>query len=224
MDSQNFPMMFIDQTCHAEFTFQFSPTQQHNSPIKDANLKKRRKGHPDGPTPLPSPEKKRTRDSISTEPVPFVLSTSPKPQAISEAGAQDVFGYLNDDPPESVFAGGHGVDPVAEGRKSRENGRDDLKTRKDDLRAYWKKETIEEKEDRHYREWEELQRTHEARVFQDEQDKMRRRDKIRADNRARAQRHRDIVRENKIESGWVPFQKRVSSKVCCHVCWIGTYN
>jgi hypothetical protein len=143
-----------------------------------------------------------------------VLPNSLKPEATSDAAPQDVFGHLSDDQSESAPNHSQGLDTVKEYKgKNEGKGTQGQMPGIADLKAHWGVETTEEKDERHHREWEELRRTVEARVFRDEQDKMRRRDKIRADNREHAQRHRDAVREKKIESGWVPGQKRVS----CHI-------
>jgi hypothetical protein len=121
------------------------------------------------------------------------------PATTSEAGdLEDAFGSLTCP-----------VDDISDTSPPSSQKTEDL-ARKVDLRDYWKVETAKEKEERHHREWERLERDQKARVFQDEQSQMNRRDRVRAGNRERAQRWRDLKREKRIEGGWAPGQKRVS--------------
>jgi hypothetical protein len=84
---------------------------------------------------------------------------------------------------------------------------------------FWSKESIADRVERNHRGFEELSQTREARELADERDRAFKRYRQRAGDRARQQRHRDVIREQKIASGWKPNQKRVSSDFNILCCW-----
>lgn len=137
-------------------------------------------------------------DDIACDLLPNAQATSSEPEA-----SKDAFGCLGDDK----------SDASDKGRAGKASGKTVNCARKVDLRDYWQVETATEKEQRHHREWERLEREHKTRAFQNEQIRMRQHGKVRADNRKRAQRYCTIKREKRIEAGWVPGQKRVSVAV-----------
>lgn len=216
-DEVSHPLVFMDQTCQAEFTFR-APLIQYTNVTKGGQAEKRQKGHPDGPTPAPSPAKKRMRQEFSLEPLdPLNLPTSPGPEVIAGTAVQDVFGYNSENQPEVSLESGGGSgstlrDAECSDYRSGSGSQIGRSAVMADLKAYWKEETAEEKEARHIRGWEELRRDHEKRESRALEDAVRRRAKIRSDDRERAQRYRDRKREERIERGWIPGQKRVSFK------------
>ena len=201
---------FMDKACDKEFTFRATLPHQ-GALLTDSGSLKRSKGHPSGPTPAPSPKKKRIRIMTSEEPLPpFTLNIHANSPAKPYVDNGDVFGGPSNDKP-GVSDGGQDPEIDVENRAGDGQSRTDVK--KANLQHYWNVESAEEKEQRQHREWERLRRDQEARKFQDEQSQMWCRDKVHTDNRERAWRCRALKREEKIEAGWVPGQKRVSVSV-----------
>jgi hypothetical protein len=137
-------------------------------------------------------------------------ATSYEASVTSYAASNDMFGSLDDDELDTLDAVDGTVGTPNEKAVMKGDGQSGDGKVKKDLRDYWKVETPQERERRQYRDTERHERDCEAQVFQDEQSRMRQRDKVRTDNRERAQRCRDLKRERKIEVGWAPGQKRVS--------------
>lgn len=146
------------------------------------------KGHPNGPTPQNSPQKKRTRvkaADTSSPPPPKLLF----PQPLSEPSTvkDDVFGSASI---QTALGGG--------------------KTRDGTLFSFWTNESEEEKTKRNCQDFEELRNTHERREFEDARMKAKQKDRERACARQRQSTRRDKVRNLKVANGWKPTQKRVS--------------
>jgi hypothetical protein len=209
------PMTFMDEACSMEFTFSAAVFHQNDSPMDDGSLKRplehdseQRNGTV---TPQPSPKKMRVWMDLGSTPHSMDKPPgSPSPPPLSVLDEVDVFPNpvvqamsfgASDDMSESACLGND---------KSDASGKTADYAKKVDLRDYWKVETAEEKAQRHHWEWERLERGREAREFDDEQSQMRQRDKVRADNRKRAERCRAIKQKKRIEAGWVPGKKRVS--------------
>ncbi|KAJ8579505.1 hypothetical protein M405DRAFT_870207 [Rhizopogon salebrosus TDB-379] len=76
------------------------------------------------------------------------------------------------------------------------------------LFTFWHRESTEERLERNSWEFEELSRTREQRELHAEHTEAMRKARKRADDCERQQKHRDVVRDEKIASGWKPYQKR----------------
>ena len=203
----------MDEACSIDFTFGAAIFDQMDSPMDDECLMwpaEHHSGHTNAPrTQTPSPDTKH----VQTELIESIESRD-KPHLLTVLDDADVplnLQVTSPDAGDSEDAFGSPTCPHDNISNASQNTMGGAK--KVDLRDYWKVETAKEKEERHHREWERLERDHEARAFQDEQGQMYRRNKVRAGNRERAQRYRDLKREKKIEAGWVPGQKRVSVSV-----------
>jgi hypothetical protein len=151
---------------------------------------KRPKGHPDGPTPANSPQKKRVRATVQDVPdLPSPRLLFPSAATKSPSPENDVFGTKAPNGP-------------------RESG-----SMAGTLFSFWQCESIEEKTERDYRDLEELRKTREQRKLAEDRMVAMRKDRRRALDRERQQVHRDKVRDLKVANGWKPGQKRVSD---CH--------
>ena len=175
-----------------EFTFRASIGSMGESNIATGVRDlKRLKGHPDGPTPANSPQKKRTRAVASNAddlPSPLLLFTVPLASAGLPSINQDIFGTKT-----AATKSSDAADP--------EPGT---------LFSFWKWESAENTVERNHRDFEELTRTREKRELEEERMKAMREDRRRVDDRERQQRHRDKVQERRVANGWKPNQKRVS--------------
>jgi hypothetical protein len=163
---------------------------------------KRAKGHPDAPTPVSSPQKKRTHTLADTtiNVLPSLLF-APVKQDLSPT--YDVFGGNQNTavasappPPSFPFTTPNSL-PTSDKRDGT-------------LLSFWKHETAEERNERNQREFEELSRTRESRELDDARAKAMSADRKRIQNKQRQQVHRDALRDIKISNGWKPNQKRVS--------------
>jgi hypothetical protein len=170
----------------AKFTFRapvvHKPVDLSNT-VTDCNLK-RPKGHPDGPTPANSPQKKCVRapnTDRTLSPSLLFPSSSTAPASIGS----DIFGSECD-------------------------ATDDSKSTSGTLFSFWQRETSQDRVERDNREFEELSTTREMRAFAQERDEAKRKVQRRVCDRERQQKRRDVVRNRKIAAGWEPNQKRVS--------------
>ena len=145
---------------------------------------KRPKGHPDGPTPASSPQKKRTR-APDTDPLSLPSLLFPPSSVAPSSIGSDVFG-------------------------SEANVTDDTKSTSGTLFSFWSRETVQDRAERDSCEFEELRMTREARALTEERDKATQKARQRVIDREWQQKHRAVVRNRKIAAGWKPNQKRVS--------------
>lgn len=152
---------------------------------------KRPKGHPDGPTPANSPQKKRVRTTVDD------VAHMPSPQLLFPSAATKSVSPEND-----VFSTMAPKDPREFGSTA------------GTLFSFWQRESVEEKTEHHYRDLEELRKTREQRTLAEDRMVAMRKDRQRALDRERQQVHRDKVRDRKVANGWKPGQKRVSDRHC----------
>lgn len=180
----------------AKFTFQVPSASSSPSDVTELGKVhglKHAKGHLDGPiiTPGNSPQKKHAQADVGETkdlPPPSLLfpPSTLEPLSLSD---NDVFGTGRPEPSSSGTA--------APGS----------------LFTFWHRESTEEKSERNSREFEELSRTREQRELHAERTEAMRKAQKRADDRERQQKRRDVVRDEKIASGWKPYQKRVSFRL-----------
>jgi hypothetical protein len=178
-----------DLAAGREFTFNISdivaPTSDVLMPLVSTTSttshdKKRSQGHPDGPTPANSPQKKRVRLMAGGEEfLPHqllfrssaMLSSSPE-----NGGTKLTTGKISDG---TLF-------------------------------SFFSRESTEQTRERNLRDFEELRDTRDSRQLDDERTRAMRKDRQRANDRERQQSHRARVRDRKIANGWKTSQKRVS--------------
>jgi len=118
---------------------------------------KRPKGHPDGPTPANSPQKKRVR--VTVQDVPDL----PSPRLLFPSAATK-----SPSPENDVF-----------GTKALNSPRDSGSTA-GTLFSFWQRESVEEKTERDYRDLEELRKTREQRKLAEDRMVAMRKDRQRA--------------------------------------------
>jgi len=170
-----------------EFTFQapLDHTVSADLPrtVTDINLK-RPKGHPDGPTPASSPQKKRIRvPDTNCTPLPALFF--PPSSGATSSASSDVFGSEAD---------------VTDGTDSTSGT----------LFSFWQREMPQDRAERNHRGFEELSTTRETRALTEERNKAMQKSRQRTQDRQRQQKHRAVVRNRMIASGWKPNQKRIS--------------
>jgi hypothetical protein len=150
---------------------------------------KRPKGHPDGPTPTNSPQKKCTRTTVeNAKELPSPSLLFPPNLMEPSSATDDVF----------VVKTTH-TEPL--NKTTPEPG---------SLFSFWQQESGESRINRNHRDFEELSESREKRELEEERMKGMQKDRQRVGNRERQQRQRDKMREIRVAAGWKPFQKRVS--------------
>lgn len=181
---------------NTKFTFKVPLTSAPLSDITSlgniCNLK-RIKGHLDGPivTLGNSPQKKRTWVDVGTKdlPLPSLLFPPSVPEPLS--ASNDVFGPSR---PEAEPSSDSAHTPGS-------------------LFTFWHRESAEEKTERNSQEFEELSKTREQRELSAERAEAMRKARQRAGDCERQQRHRDLIHNMKVASGWKPNQKHVSLRL-----------
>jgi hypothetical protein len=177
-------------TMTTDFTFRM-PVPEKLAPDSDLEPQptqslKRSKGHPDGPSPPNSPEKKRTREDLSSSCdslTPILLFPSQASSRVVSSASDTAFGNPTMTPP--------------------------LK-RNAKIESFFTLETAEAKAQRNTRDHEGIAADKEQQEFCEAHEAQRRKARQRQCERERQSKHRKIVRNQKIADGWQPHQKRVS--------------
>ncbi|KAJ7877815.1 hypothetical protein B0H13DRAFT_1892972 [Mycena leptocephala] len=195
------PLSFTELAQAAKFTFKVSP--------EEAQILKRPKGHPDGPTPASSPEKKRIRESSPDRSPPPGFEFNPRKLALATHTPLDMIDAASD-----VFGSASSTTRVA--LDFDDTGPlDEGKPKQTKLGSFFKVATQEEKDAMLARNAELYRGTREVRVAREEQQKYEAKLRKRDEDRERKQKSRAGIREQKIAAGWEPQprgRKRVSSK------------
>jgi hypothetical protein len=179
---------FGKTTINTDFTFRaqvpekLAPDSMEPQPTQ--NLK-RPKGHPDGPSPPSSPEKKRTRENTTSSRDTLTPVLLFPPQASSQISNMS----------DTMF----GKPTMAPSLK-----------RNAKLESFFTPESAEAKKQRITLDFERIAADKELQEFRDTYEAERRKAQRRQFDRERQSKHRDIVRTQKIADGWQPHQKRVS--------------
>jgi hypothetical protein len=190
------PKVFGSCIKNVEFTFRSplsaanreSATSKHAVNKQTSSLK-RPKGHPDGPSPPSSPDKKRVRDtSVNLHPSVPALVLPIVPPQIHIDTTSDIFGPVD----EKL--------PLKRGRNVK-------------LETFFKVETAEAKLERTTRDFEGIAARREEQEFNDAHALTLRQARRHQGDRERQHKHRQASRERKIAAGWLPNQKRVSLSI-----------
>lgn len=198
--------------------------------------RKRSKGHPDGPTPMSSPQKKCTRNTPDYRSPPPTFQFSASTDTTDLYGHCNVFGtqklnthqteLLNDDSLESADEKGRDnseesdSDSDVETCDGKESNVEPEKVRKPVLEgkqqaitSYWKVETEAERRARDTRDVVKMERVRERRELEDKMSRWRTKSRMKEGARDRQRKHRHRVREDKIKARWIPGQKHVRLQV-----------
>jgi hypothetical protein len=160
-----------------EFTFHASIRSP--APTVDFHLKCS-KGHPDGPTPTNSSQKKRTCTTVeNVDNLPSPLLLFPLSSTEPSYATDDVFG------PKTTDTKSSGVTPPEPGT----------------LFSFWKQESKDSRIERDKQDFEELVKCREKQELEEERTKAMQKDRQRVGKRERQQRHRDKIQEIRVANG-----------------------
>jgi len=215
---EDFPLPKTFQTLArgARFTFRSSSEESSGNgvvlvPAKDL---KRPKGHPDGPTPATSPQKKRVRENPGNSPPPPIAFALDSPVPDHKLGGEmpvlvaDIFAAGQDKGNKGGCVDAKGG--AADGAKTAKDH-----TQQSKLSKFWKVHSLEEKQDHLSRHFEQMKVDHEAREVRDVEKRRKEKARTRVADRERQQRHRDKEWKERVAGGWIPGQKRVSTIPGC---------
>ncbi|KAJ7034110.1 hypothetical protein C8F04DRAFT_1039005 [Mycena alexandri] len=209
---------FTELARSAEFTFV--------APAVGNSVLKRQKGHPDGPTPASSPEKKRVREMSRERSPPPPLEFDAKitiPSSSGPATSSDVFGPIFASPPSAMkqpaansagpATSSDAFGPIPASTPSTSSPatvphRDDAPTKaptkQSKLKGFFKVVTKEEKEVMQARDAELFRNTREVREQQEREEKYEAELKAKEGARERKRKSRAKLRGERIAAGWVP--------------------
>ncbi|KAJ7759792.1 hypothetical protein DFH07DRAFT_772123 [Mycena maculata] len=176
------PAAFTNLARSAAFTF--------DSPRTDPTNLKRAKGHPDGPTPTSSPEKKRVR-AVSRErsPPPPLQFDPPEASTLLEHAKRDHASSAS--VPTDVFGSIQAPTQAASRQQSK-------------IGSFFYVGTAEEKAQMHARNWEKMSNSRDVREALEEQEKYQSKLNATAKATERKQRSRAKQRAEKVAAGWEP--------------------